>query len=177
MHRRDLLKLGAASTLAAALKPELLTAEPLIPPGEAAEIEQWGLYEISLKGPSTGNPFHDVALSAQFTQAHRTVEVKGFYDGDGTYRIRFMTDSTGAWIYKTTSSATELNAHAGRFTCTSPKPGNHGPVTTAHQFHFEHADGTPYFPFGTTSYAFFFTADENAANSLAGMTGKFNKTR
>ena len=177
MHRRDVLKLGAAATVAAALNPEALTGESVIPSTEAGDVEQWGLYEIALKGPSTGNPFRDVTLSAQFTQAHRTVEVKGFYDGDGTYRIRFMPDSTGPWSYKTTSSAAELNGRTGRFTCFQPKPGNHGPVTTAHQFHFEHADGTPYFPFGTTTYALFFTSDENAANSLAGMTGKFNKTR
>ena len=177
MHRRDVLKLGAATTLAAALNPEVLTAEPVISPTESGDVEQWGLYELPLRGPSTGNPFRDVTLSAQFTQEHRTVEVKGFYDGDGNYRIRFMPDSPGTWSYKTTSSAAELNGHTGRFTCTPAKPGNHGPVTTAHQFHFEHADGTPYFPFGTTTYAFFFTSDENAANSLAGMTGKFNKTR
>lgn len=177
MHRRDVLKLGAATTLAAAMNPEVLSAEPLTPPAEAAETEQWGLYEIALKGPSTGNPFRDVTLSAQFTHDHRTLDVRGFYDGDGTFRIRFMPDTPGVWTWKTTSSAPELNNRTGRLTCTPPKPGNHGPVTTAHQFHFEHADGTPYFPFGTTTYAFFFTNDDNAANSLAGMTGKFNKTR
>jgi hypothetical protein len=84
MHRRDVLKLGAAATLAAALNPEVLTAESVIPPAKSADIEQWGLYEVALKGPSAGNPFRDVILSAQFTQEHRTVEVKGFYDGDGT---------------------------------------------------------------------------------------------
>jgi hypothetical protein len=177
MHRRDVLKLGAATTLAATLYPEVLSAEPHIPAGESGEIEQWGLYEIALKGPSSGNPFREVALSAQFTHEHRSVEVKGFYDGDGTYRIRFMPDMLGAWSYKTASSAPELNGHTGRFTCTPAQTGNHGPVTTAHQFHFEHGDGTPYFPFGTTTYAFFFASDENAANSLAGMTGRFNKTR
>src|SRR5215469_1758366 len=97
MHRRDVLKLGAATTLAAALNPEVLTAEPVTPPAESAAIEQWGLYEVALKGPSSGNPFRDVTLSAQFTQEHRAIEVKGFYDGDSTYRIRFMPDSPGAW--------------------------------------------------------------------------------
>jgi Domain of unknown function (DUF5060)/Protein of unknown function (DUF4038)/Domain of unknown function (DUF5605) len=177
MHRRDVLKLGTAATLAAALNPEVLSAQPHIPPEESGDTEQWGLYEIALNGPSAGNPFRDVILSAQFTHEHRTVEVKGFYDGNGTFRIRFMPDTPGAWSYKTISTAAELNGSTGRLTCTPAKPGNHGPVTTAHQFHFEHADGTPYFPFGTTTYAFFFTSDDNAANSLGGMTGRFNKTR
>ncbi len=177
MHRRDVLKLGAATTMAAALNTQPLSAQRPIAPAESAQTEQWGLYEISLPGPSAGNSFRDVTLSAQFTHEHRTVEVKGFYDGDGIFRIRFMPDMPGLWTSKTISSAAELNGHTSRFTCTPPRPGNHGPVTTAHQFHFEHADGTPYFPFGTTTYAFFFTSDENAANSLAGMTGHFNKTR
>jgi hypothetical protein len=177
MHRRDVLKLGAATTVAAALNTQLLSAQPHVPPAESPDTEQWGLYEIVLKGPSAGNPFRDITLSAQFSYEHRTVQVKGFYDGDGVFRIRFMPDSPGFWTYKTTSSAAELNGHTGRFTCTPPKAGNHGPVATAHQFHFEHADGTSYFPFGTTTYAFFFTTDDNAANSLAGMTGNFNKTR
>ena len=29
-------------------------------------IEQWGQFEISLKGPSTGNPFMDVHLASTF---------------------------------------------------------------------------------------------------------------
>jgi hypothetical protein len=177
MDRRDVLKLSAA-TLAVALQPAVLTAESLSSYSKSGdEIEQWGLFEVVLKGPSSGNPFQEVTLGAQFTQEHRTLQVKGFYDGDGAYRIRFMPDTAGPWSFRTTSSAPELNNQTGSFTCTPAKPGNHGPVTTAHQFHFEHADGAPYFPFGTTTYAFLFTREENAANSLAGMTGMFNKTR
>ncbi|HTV10061.1 MAG TPA: DUF5060 domain-containing protein [Candidatus Aquilonibacter sp.] len=177
MDRRDVLKLSAA-TLAAALQPSVFTAQSLsLPPGSQDDVEQWGLFEVSLKGPSAGNPFQDIILGAQFTQEHRTVEVKGFYDGEGIYRIRFMPDTPGPWSYKTTSASPDLNNHAGAFTCTPATPGNHGPVGTAHQFHFEHADGSSYFPFGTTTYAFLFTRDDNAANSLSGMTGKFNKTR
>jgi hypothetical protein len=48
----------------------------------------------------------------------------------------------------------------------------------AHQFHFQHADGTPFFPFGTTTYAYLFTTDDNAKNSLEGMiAARFNKSR
>ena len=34
----------------------------------ADTVEQWGVYEIALKGPTSGNPFLDVNLSATFTQ-------------------------------------------------------------------------------------------------------------
>jgi hypothetical protein len=181
MDRRDVLKFGAA-TLASAFQQKILPGESanLYSQGEDTQgepVEQWGVFEVVLKGPSAGNPFRDISLSAQFTQDHRTVSVMGFYDGNGIYRIRFMPDTPGRWSYKTMSSASELNDHDGQFVCVAAKPGNHGPVTTAHQYHFEHADGTPYFPFGTTTYALLFTREENAANALTGMTGKFNKTR
>lgn len=176
MHRRDLIKLGAA-TLATGLQPALATAAATAP--SSAAIEQWGLFELSLPGPSTGNPFKDVTLTARFTLEHRTVQVTGFYDGDGAYRIRFMPDAPGHWTYQTSSSAPHLANKSGAFTCTPPTtPSNHGPVTIAHEFHFQYSDGTPYFPFGTTAYAYLFTAEENAKHSLEGMRqARFNKTR
>ena len=170
MKRRDLIRLGAAS-MAASLQPSLLSAAA---PSKATvagkSIEQWGMFEVSLSGPSSGNPFKDVTLTALFTTEHRSVRVTGFYDGEGTYRVRFMPDAPGRWTFTTESSARELAGHSGEFMCIPPTtPGNHGPVGTAHQFHFQHADGTPYFPFGTTTYAYLFTTEENAKASLAGM--------
>ena len=188
MHRRDLIRFGAA-TVAASLQPALLSAAA---PGKPAPIagaapgsvapakaEQWGVFELSLPGPSSGNPYKDVTFTARFTLEHRSVQVTGFYDGDGTYRARFMPDAPGRWTFETQSSAHELAGHAGEFECTSPTtPGNHGPVGTAHQFHFQHADGTPYFPFGTTTYAYLFAADDSAKASLRGMQeARFNKSR
>lgn len=175
MNRRDMLKMSAA-TLAGSLQPDLRAEKPSNTAGSET-VEHWGVFEIALKGPSSGNPYKEVTLTAEFIREHRTVSVKGFYDGDGTYRIRFMPDVVGQWAYKTTSSTAALNDHTGRFTCTAATAGNHGPVTTAHRFHFVHADDTPYFPFGTTTYAFLFTKEENAVNSLAGMKGVFNKSR
>ena len=31
-------------------------------------VEQWGVFQIILPGPTNGNPFVDVTLSARFTQ-------------------------------------------------------------------------------------------------------------
>jgi hypothetical protein len=178
MHRRDLIRFGTAA-VAAAFQPGVLSASAAPVSATHGNIEQWGLFEISLPGPAAGNPYKDVTLTARFTLEHRTVQVKGFYDGDGTYRLRFMPDAPGRWTYATESSARELAAHTGEFTCMPPTtPGNHGPVGTAHQFHFEHADGTPFFPFGTTTYAYLFTSDQSAQSSLRGMQeAHFNKSR
>jgi hypothetical protein len=180
MDRRDLIRFGAA-TVAAALEPGILAAAVA---GKTAavggeSVEQWGMFEVALAGPAEGNPYKDVTVSAVFTLEHRRVRVTGFYDGEGTYRVRFMPDAVGRWSWVTESSAKELAGKTGEFTCTAAvTPGNHGPVGTAHQFHFQYADGTPYFPFGTTTYAYLFTAEESAKASLSGMReAKFNKSR
>ncbi|QHN03014.1 DUF5060 domain-containing protein [Granulicella sp. WH15] len=184
MLRRDLIRFGAAS-VAATLQPALLSAanksaskSPSRSKPEES-IEQWGLFEASFPGPTTGNPFKDITLKATFTLEHRAVQVTGFYDGEGTYRVRFMPDALGHWTFETHSPTAELNGHTGAFVCTAPTtPGNHGPVTTTRQYHFQYADGTPYFPFGTTTYAYLFTSDQAAAASLAGMKEvHFNKSR
>ncbi len=158
--------------------PASAAAGKAIPVGGGA-VEQWGMFEASLAGPSAGNPYKEVTLTAVFTLEHRSVRVTGFYDGEGTYRVRFMPDAPGHWSFATDSSAAELKGHTGEFLCTAPTTaGNHGPAGTAHQYHFQYADGTPYFPFGTTTYAYLFTAEENAAASLSGMkVAHFNKSR
>src|SRR5580700_1285398 len=100
MHRRDLIRLGAAAA-AAALNPALLAAVPPAKPGAAPSqsVEQWSMFELSLPGPSGGNPYKEITLAAVFTLEHRSVHVTGFYDGDGTYLLRFMPDAPGRWSY------------------------------------------------------------------------------
>ena len=117
-------------------------------------VEKWGTFEVELKGPSTGNPFLDVELDAVFTQHGRAVRVPGFYDGEGIYRVRFMPDNEGEWTYRTRSKTAALDGKSGSVQVVAPSKGNHGPVQRrATAIHFAYADGTPYFPFGTTCYA------------------------
>ena len=37
-------------------------------------IEQWGIYQVTLDGPDTGNPFTDVQLTAEFIVSIRIKE-------------------------------------------------------------------------------------------------------
>ena len=106
-------------------------------------IEKWGLHELTLTGPSEGNPF---ALEFQVTYQfrNRMVTVDGFYDGDGVYRARFSPDREGEWSYITSSSAPELDGQCGTFVCSPPGPGNHGPVDVLGKHHFSYTDGTRY---------------------------------
>src|SRR5215472_14707994 len=85
----------------------------------AQAVERWGVYEISLSGPAGGNPYTDVRLGAAFRYRNRTVEVDGFYDGGGVYKIRFMPDEVGTWSYVTKSSVAVLEGKAGSFEATA----------------------------------------------------------
>lgn len=144
----------------------------------SVEVEEWDTFEVALTGPSTGNPFADIRLTARFTLEHRTVEVSGFYDGQGTYRVRFMPDMLGIWSYETESNAADLHEKRGTFRCIAPSQDNHGPVQVAHQFHFQHADGTRYFPFGTTCYSMAFLGEALENETLQSLKrSPFNKVR
>jgi hypothetical protein len=144
----------------------------------AAPVEQWGRYEVALRGPETGNPFVDVRLTATFRLGHREVPVAGFYDGAGTYKIRFMPDAVGDWTYTTASNAPELNGKSGAFTAVAPAKGNHGPVVVRRTYHFGYADGTPYYPVGTTSYAWAHQGARLEQQTLATLAqSSFNKLR
>jgi hypothetical protein len=141
-------------------------------------VERWNIFEISLNGPQDKNPFMDVSFGARFSHKHRVVEVGGFYDGDGTYRVRFMPDTPGPWSYVTMSNCAELNDIAGQFTCAESGPDNHGPVRVSNTTHFAYADGSPYFPIGTTCYVWNHQGDELEEQTLETLkTAPFNKMR
>jgi len=141
-------------------------------------IAQWDVFEASFAGPSSGNPFVEVTLEGFFRQHSRVVRVPGFYDGDGVYRLRFMPDNPGEWQFTTRANVPELDGRTGGFTAGAPRPGVHGPVRVANRFHFAHADGTPYLPFGTTCYAWTHQPLAEQAKTLEtlGRAG-FNKLR
>lgn len=147
-------------------------------PRSAFAIERWGLFELTLAGPSTGNPFTEVDLTADFTQGTRCVHTSGFYDGEGVYKIRFMPDTLGEWSYVTTSNRSELSGKTGGFNATTPTPGNHGPVRVANTYHFAYADGTPFKQIGTTIYNWMDTPVEVQEETLKTLAGApFNKAR
>lgn len=143
-----------------------------------ARVERWGMHEIVLQGPRAGNPFQDVTLSAEFRVGHRVVEVAGFYDGEGVYRVRFMPDELGDWQYTTRSNKSELNGRTGRLTVIAPTGDNHGPVRVENRCHFAYADGTPYLQIGTTCYAWTHQGDAMEEQTLATLkAAPFNKMR
>ncbi len=170
LTRRALL----AASAAAATQGLRLHAQDSAP----RSVERWGIFDVTLQGPTAGNPFLDVRLSAEFRHEHRTVSVDGFYDGDGAYKIRFSPDMEGEWTYTTRANRPELAGRTGSFTCAPAASRNRGPVSVRDTFHFGYADGTPYLPFGTTCYAWTHQPPELQDQTLHTLaTAPFNKMR
>lgn len=170
--RRNALKLTAALSAAA------MTSHAPARTGtsHAAKVPVYGIFELTYPGPANGNPFSDVTLTAEFSLDHRTVKVTGFYDGGGKYKIRFMPDTQGIWRFRTISNRYELSDSVGQFEATPA--ASHGPVRANNIHHFAHADGTPYFPFGTTCYAWIHQSEELQRETLVSLKNSpFNKLR
>jgi hypothetical protein len=144
----------------------------------AQSVEQWGIFELSLKGPTNGNPFLDTRFSAVFQQGTNPIEANGFYDGDGVFRVRFMPEKTGKWNYKTASNERTLDGESGSFTVKPPSRKDHGPVHVAHEYHFAYADGTPYEELGTTCYVWEWQPEPLQEQTLKTLAASpFNKIR
>jgi hypothetical protein len=177
MNRRDMLTLSTAGAISA-LAPAAAFAEELLPSSPPPQNAfQYDIFELTIEGPSTGNPYVDQHIAATFTLNSRSIAVEGFYDGGTTYKVRFMPETPGNWSYTVTSSFA-ARPTTGTFTCQPARPGVHGPVRVANLHHFAHADGTPYFPFGTTCYAWTHQGDALELQTLASLkAGPFNKIR
>src|SRR4029453_9368356 len=125
---------------------ERASATATVPVGAVANR----MLEIAIAGPSHGNPFTDVDLTARFSMGDQHVEVGGFYDGDGRYAVRFLPPEAGTWAYAATSNARSLDGLSGSVDV-APSDAR-GPVR-ADGFHFSFADGAPFTPLGPTAYA------------------------
>ncbi len=141
-------------------------------------VEQWGLFELTLQGPTNGNPFLDVRFSARFYQGEISIEASGFYDGGGQYRVRFMPGKPGLWHYTTHCSCRELDGKKGELAVTAPSRKNHGPVSVTNTFHFAYADGQPFRQIGTTCYAWIHQNEALEDETLKTLAASpFNKIR
>jgi PKD repeat protein len=147
-------------------------------PLHAENIERWGVFELALRGPASGNPYLDVRWSATFRQGKRAITVPGFWDGGGSYKARFSPPSTGEWRYETRSASPELNGRTGTFNATEPAGSNHGPIEVFDTFYLRYADGTPFHQFGSTCYAWTHQPRELQEQTLKTLAGSpFNKIR
>ena len=143
---------------------------------ENKTVERWGCFELSFPGKRDGNPFTDYTIHGQFKGEHETVSADGFYDGDGVYRIRFMPSWPGIYHYEI--DGTFGNPQSGTVEVTEAAEGNHGPVRVTDAWYFSYADGTPYYPLGTTCYVWELQSDELIRRTMESLKkARFNKIR
>lgn len=174
MNRRDVLKATGVALLTGISSNEAFATLQ----SSTGKVERWDVFEITLHGPSDGNPFLDNWVKATFRKGSRAMTIDGFYDGDGIYKVRFMPDSVGDWSYATDSNLAALKGKSGSFEVTASSAGNHGPVRVRDTYHFGYDDDTPYYPFGTTCYAWTHQNEQLEVETLEYLkTGPFNKIR
>lgn len=141
-------------------------------------VDRWGRFEVTFKQDVRGNAFKTVQLKAVFSNADTSFTVSGFYDGDQTFRVRFMPQELGVWTYKTVSNLPALDNQKGRFECVAGSAENHGMVKVANTCCFQYADGTNYYPFGTTAYAWTHMGKALQEQTLTTLRNSgFNKVR
>lgn len=143
----------------------------------SSTVSRWGVFEAAVRGPSEGNPFTEQNLRGIFKSKNETVSTEGFYDGDGIYRIRFMSSFEETYSFSLTGSFLP-EPLTGTFEVLPPKEGNHGPVRVINTHHFAYEDGTPYISIGTTAYVFALQTDELVEQTFESLTeARFNKIR
>ena len=104
--------------------------------------------------------FYDVDVDLMLTNGIDTYTVPGFWDGDNTWRVRFVCPTAGTWTYTTVCTDTEnkgLHNITNTFECTEYSGDldiyKHGFVKTEPgKRYFTYADGTPFFYLGDTHW-------------------------
>ena len=128
-------------------------------------------FELNFQGAEPENSHAGVALSALFTCGEKCWNVKGFYAGEGMYKVRFLPQTEGEYTWKVSG----LFEAEGSEVCTASK--SHGMVQTEGN-HFVYQDGSKYLPFGTTIYALSHQPEELIDQTIETLKeAPFNKVR
>ncbi len=141
-------------------------------------IQKYGVAEFFYTAKVSGDPFKVVFEAKVFCPGGKTVTVPGFYDGDDTFRVRFMPEQEGAYSYVTNSSEAALSDKAGSFVVVPAAAESHGKVKVKDQYWLEYQDGSNYYEAGTTCYAWIYQSEELREMTLKTLSkGYFNKMR
>ncbi len=136
-------------------------------------MRQYETFELVLQGEEPKGSFVEVALTAEFTLNGNITEVKGFYAGNGVYKVRFYPKHAGNYHYKVTGPATA----EGDVVCEPTSKSGHGMVQAVGT-HFRYEDGTWFYPFGTTIYALVHQEQALIDQTMETLkTSPFNKIR
>ena len=142
---------------------------------QAVNIPRYGIFELTLTASgSYSNPYLQMPgdnstpgfVVGTFNGPDGTqIQMDGFWDGGGTWKIRMAPTAVGTWTYSTSSTDSGLNGKIGSFTCVASGSKGFPKVNPSHTHHFAYSDGTPfYWAPVTTQIANFDTRDAEGGN-------------
>lgn len=106
-----------------------------------------------------GNPFVDVVFDCKFTApSGKEWVAPGFYDGQGTWKVRFSPNEGGRWTYETVTNVEDSGLRAkGEFDISEPDKPVRGFLKTCpgKYWGLEYESGEPCFILGDTMYNLF----------------------
>ncbi len=131
-------------------------------PTSAQDLSRWGILDIVLRS-STQHPWWEFPVTATLTHARSGTQLtmKGCWDGEDRWLIRFTPPLAGKWTYVTASEDNELNRQQGQIEVRkatakeiATNANLRGQVRLSDNGrYFEYADGTPTFILGDTLWA------------------------
>ena len=126
---------------------------------------------MSFYGKEPEDSAVDIDLQADFSMDGSTTTVKGFYAGNGVYKLRFYPERTGIYTYQVKGIFTDR----GSLEC---EESNLLGMVRAEECHFVYQDGTLFHPFGTTVYALLHQPRELIEQTFVTLEkAPFNKVR
>lgn len=128
-----------------------------------SRVEQYKKFEASFTSDRVyENPLYDLEhFKVTFTsESGREKTVHGFWDGNKTWKVRFLADELGNWTFRTSCSDEQnkgLNNQTGSFECfTNQSPLSiyqKGPIQHIDgTYHLSYADGSPFFWVACTAW-------------------------
>ena len=132
--------------------------------GDGPQAHVWEKREVAFESRYTyANPYTDVIAWVDLNGPGFRKRVFGFWDGGGTFRVRFLATAPGTWTWVGGSSPPDpgISGVSGSFEAVpwaeaelAQNPLRRGMIRpTANGHALEHADGTPFLAIGDTWYA------------------------
>ena len=127
------------------------TTQPTGQRDNAPTVEKYDVFEVTLtSGETFADPFVDAKATATFRgPGGKKVEVAGFHDGDGKWKVRFAPGEVGAWSYSAGLTGGKKAVTAkGKFRCSESKKHGFVRVSKVNPYRFQYDDGTAFYPIG-----------------------------
>ena len=131
--------------------------------GNNKAIAKWHKKELTfVSHKSYSNPVYEVDFFGVefFSPSGERFVSRGFWDGENTWKVRFMPNQTGKWRFTTIcsdDSNLSLNQIEGSFQCTRNRSTHDiyqrgALLHPAGSYHLEHDDGKPFLYIGCTAW-------------------------